>query len=260
MFEIKYIILALSFILSCFVAGSAGFGSVVVAAPFTVAILGAKMAVPFGLFMALPLQLIIIILNFKKISWKYCLRVLAFCFPCLLIGHHLFKIISPNIAQLAIGIVIVLIALLKINEFILQPLVFKKDVDMDKPKTTFSKIFDYSCLIVGAIVHGAFNIGGPLISVYTLATVKEKLTYRNTMLAIFVSMDIINAINHLNAGALTFPVFKLLLLCWPFAVIGFLIGTKFLKKINVLTFQRFVSIVLLLNGLFMGGNALMALL
>ncbi len=100
----------------------------------------------------------------------------------------------------------------------------------------------------GLIVHGAFNIGGPLITVYTLEAVKEKEKFRNTMTWLWAILNTVNAINQYRNGAWTPHLWSALAVGAPLAAIGFFLGMAFLKKINREQFLRIVYIVLLIIG------------
>ena len=164
-------------------------------------------------------------------------------------GQYLFYIIDPNAAKIGIGLAVTLIAAFKIYQNIICPLVLKKVSDEGNEDSLTKKVFRYSCLIVGGIVHGAFNIGGPLITVYTLEAVKDKIKFRNTMIALWATLDILNTINQYRNGAWTPYLWSAVLVCIPFAAVGFILGIKFLDKINREQFLRFVYVVLLAVGL-----------
>ena len=127
------------------------------------------------------------------------------------------------------------------------------------PDTASRKAFRYGCLILGGIVHGAFNIGGPLITVYTLEAVKEKEKFRNTMTWLWAILNTVNAINQYRNGAWTPHLWSALAVGAPLAAIGFFLGMAFLKKINREQFLRIVYIVLLIIGGDMLIRSLMAM-
>ncbi|MFA0521524.1 TSUP family transporter, partial [Vibrio sp. 10N.222.55.E8] len=106
----------------------------------------------------------------------------------------------------------------------------------------------YGCLILGGIVHGAFNIGGPLITVYTLEAVQDKKKFRNTMTMLWVVLNSWNLFNQHQNGAFTNELNSALLIGLPLAGIGFYFGMRFLEKINREQFLRIVYVVLLLIG------------
>lgn len=128
----------------------------------------------------------------------------------------------------------------------------KQEEQENVPDTTGKKVFRYGCLILGGIVHGAFNIGGPLITVYTIEAVEEKEKFRNTMNMVWVILNTWNAFTQFRNGVVTMHLWSALAIGVPMAAVGFFLGMAFLKKINREQFLRIVYCVLL----FVGGNML----
>jgi uncharacterized membrane protein YfcA len=251
-FEFGFILVALMQIFGFFVQGCTGFGCTVIAAPVTNGILGTAVGVPYGTLITLPFLYFLGIKAWKEVSWKDLLKIVCLCAPGILIGNYLFYVVPGSVAKIAIGLMVTLIALMNIFKHIINPLVLKKPVDDDTPDTTGKKVFRYGCLILGGIVHGAFTIGGPLITVYTIEAVKDKQKFRNTMNMVWVILNTWNAIAQLRNGAWNGKLGGSLLVGLPCAAVGFFLGMAFLKKINKETFLRIVYCVLL----FIGANML----
>lgn len=69
------------------------------------------------------------------------------------------------------------------------------------------------------------------------------------MLAVWACLDTWNAVNQFINGAWTPKLWSALVVCWPFALVGFLVGNKLFNKINRAQFLRIVDVVLLAVGL-----------
>ena len=250
-FESSFILLGLVQIVAYFIYGCAGFGAVVVSAPFATSILGTTVGVPFGTHLVLPFSYTMTLRNIRSVSWKDLAKILIACAPGIILGQYLFYVISPNTAKIAIGAAVVVIALMRIYQHIFVPYVLKRTEETEDgtPDTMTKKIMRIVCLVIGGAVHGAFNIGGPLITVYTLSAVKDKTKFRNTMLAVWACLDTWNAVNQFINGAWTPKLWSALVVCWPFALVGFLVGNKLFNKINRAQFLRIVDVVLLAVGL-----------
>jgi hypothetical protein len=249
-FEMNFLLVGLMQVVGFFVQGCTGFGCTVIAAAVTNGLLGTTEGVPYGTLITLPFLYFLAVKARKEVSWKDLLKIIVLCLPGILIGNYLFYAISPVIAKICIGAMVTIIALMNIYKHIIKPLVLKKEDDENLPDTTGKKVFRYGCLILGGIVHGAFNIGGPLITVYTIEAVKEKEKFRNTMNMVWVILNTWNAFNQYRNGAFTPHLGSALVVGVPLAAIGFFLGMAFLKKINREQFLRFVYCVLL----FVGGN------
>ncbi len=247
-FEPGFLFVGLVETLGFFVEGCAGFGCTVITAPFATNVLGAAEGVPYGTLSALPFLFFLAFRFWKEISWKDLVKILLACIPGMLFGNYLFYIMTDTVAKVGIGAAVTAIALMNIYKHIFRPLVLKKEDVEETEDTLGKKIFRYTCLIVGGIVHGAFNIGGPLISVYTLEAVTDKRKFRNTMGALWAILNTMNAIRQYVNGAITPRCISAVLIGLPFAAVGFAIGVKVLDKINRKQFLRFVYVVLLAVG------------
>ena len=252
-FELGFIWVGLMNLVSFFIQGCTGFGSTVIAAAVTNGILGTATGVPFGTMITIPLFVVLCFKERKNVAWLDLGKIVLFCIPGLFIGNMLFYSMDQTTAKITIGALVTFIALMNIYKSIIKPLVLKKvDTSENAEDTLVKKVLRYGCLALGGIVHGAFNIGGPLITVYTIYAVKEKEHFRNTMTWVWLVLNIINAFNQIRNGAWTPELAGALAVGLPFAALGFVLGVYFLKKINKETFLRIVYLVLL----FVGGNML----
>ncbi|GCF94246.1 hypothetical protein NRIC_21370 [Enterococcus florum] len=251
-FEINFVLVALMQIIGFFVQGCTGFGCTVIAAAVTNGLLGTEAGVPYGTLITLPFLYYLGIKAFKDVSWKDLAKIIGLCVPGILIGNYLFYTISPTTAKIGIGSMVTLIALMNVYKYIVKPRILKQIVAEETVDTPAKKIFRYGCLILGGIVHGAFTIGGPLITVYTIEAVQDKEKFRNTMNMVWVILNTWNAFTQFRNGAFTPYMWSALAVGLPMAAIGFFLGMGFLKRINREQFLQIVYVVLL----FVGGNML----
>lgn len=251
-FEFKFILIGLMQIFGFFIQGCTGFGCTVIAAPVVTGLLGTAEGVPYGTIITLPFLYFLGAKVFREVSWKDLLKIVVLCAPGIFLGNYLFYKISPTTAKICIGAMVTFIALMNIYKHIIKPLVLKKVETEEAPDTPVKKALRYGCLILGGIVHGAFNIGGPLITVYTIEAVKEKEKFRNTMNFVWIVLNTFNAITQFKNGAWTPHMWSALAVGIPMAAVGFFLGMAFLKKINREQFLRIVYCVLL----FIGGDML----
>lgn len=247
-FEFDFLIVGLMQVLGFFVQGTTGFGCTVIAAPLTNGILGTATGVPYGTVIVIPFLYFLAIKDRKNISWKDLGKIVALCAPGIFIGQKLFYSISPQTAKISIGTMICVIAIMNIHKYIIKPLVLKEVNNEEAPDTMGKKIFRYGCLILGGIVHGAFTIGGPLITVYTLEAVKDKKKFRNTMTSLWCILNVWNGFTQYRNGAFTPYLMSALVVGLPLAGIGFFAGMRFLEKINREQFLRIVYMILMVIG------------
>lgn len=247
-FEIEFLFIGLMLVFAFFIQGTTGFGCTVIAAPVVIGILGVAEGVPFGTLATLPFLYYLGIKTYKQVSWPDLTKIVLLCMPGIIFGNMILGSMNPIHAKIAIGAMITFIALMNITRYIIKPLVFKIEEKEDAPDTLGKKVFRYGCLLVGGVVHGAFNIGGPLITVYTIGAVKDKAKFNYTMNFVWVILNTWNAFNQYMNGLWTPRLFSALAIGIPMAAIGFFLGLNFMKKINRIQFLRIVFCVLLFVG------------
>ncbi|WP_319370032.1 sulfite exporter TauE/SafE family protein [uncultured Ilyobacter sp.] len=248
-FEFGFLIVGLMQIFAFFVQGTTGFGATVISAPVTNGILGIPVGVPYGTIICIPFLYYLAIKGRKDISWKDLASIVLGCAPGLIIGQKLFYKMSPQTAKISIGSMIILIAVMNIYKHIIKPLMLNGEEEAPVEDNIVRKIFRYGCLILGGVVHGAFNIGGPLITVYTLEAVKDKKKFRNTMTSLWCILNVWNAFNQYRNGLFVPRLGMSLLVGMPFATLGFWLGMNFLEKINKAQFLRIVYLILFFIGI-----------
>ena len=261
-FEMKMLSLGIFQLFGYFVEGCTGFGGTAIASPINAMVLGPAVSVPYGTMISLVPLYYGAIRGRHEISWKDLGRLLVVILPFILFGNYLGAIMSPAVAKLGIGAAVTVIAIMNIWKSIINPLVLHKEaVDPDSiPDTTLRKVGRWTALVVGGAVHGAFNCGGPLMTVYILSAVKDKIHFRNTMFAMWVVTNTINAIRQISTGLWTPYAITAGLTALPFTLIAYYFGRRFTNKINKEQFLRFVYCVLLISGGSMFINSLKAFL
>ena len=241
-FEFGFILVGLMQIVGYFIQGCTGFGCAVIAAPVNFGILGSYGG-PYGGLMTFPTLVFLGIKQIKNVAWKDLFKILLLCAPGMVIGQYLASTMNANVAKAVVGGVIVAIALLNIYKVF-----FKKETDVVKEDTMGRKIYRFACLIIGGIIHGAFNIGGPFITIYTLESIEDKVKFRDTMTWVWIILNTYNAIMWISKGIVDTYLLSALAVGLPFSIIGFVLGVKFLQKINREQFLKVIYCALLFAG------------
>lgn len=248
-FSMDFIWLAAVQLCAFFVQGVTGFGCTVLSAPFhSVMLSSSATGTAFATFLTIPTLLFLGIKEFKNVAWKDFFNIVLLCAPGIIVGNLIVGSLDETIVRVAIGSVVTFIAVMNIYKHIIAPLVLKKESQEDAPDTAFKKGLRYAALIIGGIVHGAFTIGGPLMTVYTLEAVKDKEKFRNTMTWVWITLNSYNVMNHIRAGLYTQEMMTATAISLPFAFLGLILGMKVLSKIERITFLRAVYVVLLIIG------------
>jgi uncharacterized membrane protein YfcA len=252
-FEPNFIWVALMQLVSHIVQGCTGFGATVIASPVTVGLLGHKVGVPYGTLVTMPMLYYLAVKEWKQIEWKILLYIIGLMAPGVLLGNYLFASISATVAKVCIGGFVFCVALYGVYKmFILVPKQRKAAVDgvvEEAPDTIGKKIFRYGCLLVGGCVHGAFNIGGPLVTVFSIFAIKDKTRFRATMTMVWVIVNTcFNAVSHYSQGLWTPYMWSALAVGFPLAASGFYFGHLIHTRINQETFLKGVYCTLTIVG------------
>jgi len=240
----------LTFITQCIEAVT-GFGSTVTALPFGIALVGLTNARPVFAGTSLVMCLYIAIRERHHIAWKVYALIIAFVLVGMPVGMWAFSSFDDVTLRRILGVVVFLIAL--------RGLYFQlrnKTYDMTasgQPKIGLNCLW----LIVGGMVHGAFVSGGPFIIVYAAKALQDKSVFRATMCMIWVTLNIIVAVQDISQGHFTPFVLRLLVVSFLFTIASVYVGNILHRKCKPETFTTLVYIILLLSGAFMVINSLM---
>ena len=229
------------------IEGCLGFGATLISAPFNASWMGVTNSVPFDTLMATPILYYGAIKFYKQCNYKELGKVLLILAPGFILGNYLGTVLDPIYCSVAIGMAISIIAIINISRNIIMPK-FSKD-NNHKQNNILHNIFKYFCLIMGSIFHGAFTIGGPFLTVYLIEAIKDKFSFRSTMFVMWVCLDTFNVLRMGLTNRFNPYVLQAVLVGMPFAFIGYLVGVKFLDKINQKQFLKLVYVFLLLIGL-----------
>lgn len=251
MFDISFLWVGLVEIVAHFIGGCTGFGATVFAAPFVTGTFGTAVGVPYGTLISIPLLYISGIRYFKHVLWKDLFKIVLLLSPTVLLGNIIYSYIPETEAKLVIGGLTLFIACRGVyQKFIKEPRELRDTGSISEEKDTLgSKIFRYACLCIGGVVQGAFTIGGPLITVYTIFAIKDKVKFRSTMLWVWIIVNTcFNLPSQYLSGQWTEYMWWALLIGTPLAAIGWYLGEYFQTKIRQDNFLKLVNCVLVITG------------
>lgn len=221
--------------------GITGFGCTAIAMPFTIMLVGVKVAKPALTILGFLLCLYIVIISFKDIIWKEFIKIAFFVGLGLPVGLWAFDKLPENILIKLLAAFITLIAIRGIY------ISFTSYKNSNPPS---SKLLNF-ILFLGGCVHGAFTSGGPIVTIYATEALPKKNNFRATLCMLWIVLNGIMIIQAASKGLITSDVIKLLEITIPFLVVGGLLGNWAHHKIKDTYFSKMVFIVLLITGLFM---------
>lgn len=234
----------------------AGFGATAVGLPFAALVMSTQDASAILNVNAVLVTSVITVIHFKKINWREYRRIVLLILPFLPVGFLIGSSLRDYdmILKMILGIFMLLIA----GRYLLYTSIRKS-----APKP-MSMPAQYTALFLGAVIHGIFTTGGPLVTLYASNRMPEKSEFRATMCASWTTINlVVIAYRGLIAHMYTPALLHTLLISLPFLAVGILAGQWIHKKIRNDTFQKVVYWILLAGGalsLYTGFTALLKIL
>jgi uncharacterized protein len=106
------------------------------------------------------------------------------------------------------------------------------------------------------IFNGAFGIGGPPVVLFYFSTPAAAAVSRASVIAFFLSTDILGLGGHYYEGLITAQSFAQFLAWLPALLVGIWVGAHFFRRVNQALFRRLVLIILMVLALLTLGKAL----
>ena len=219
----------------------AGFGSISIGVPILSIFMGAEDSIAILTVTSLLMLAIMFVTQFKKINWKEFLIILACILPIMPFGYILFAKLrhSEWALRLIIGVLVTLVS----GREILRMLRKKEEQPM-------SKAGMYVALGVGSVIQGMLTMGAPLINIYALNRLRDKSTFRATMVTVWLATNVITTVYRaLVMDVYTKPILTHIGYALPLVVVAFVVGNYLHHKISNEKFSNFVYIIQFTAGL-----------
>ena len=225
-----------------------GFGSTVMALPFSAALIGIRTSVSVLAATTFAMCLVIAILERKHIQWKIYFRMIVIVLIGLPFGMYVFSVLPEGPLRRVLGAFVTFIAVYRLLlRFV--PAFKKYDSATLDSRDKIKKRHSF-WLFVGGVVHGAFASGGPFIVIYAAQALKNKAHFRATMCLLWVTLNSAVITRDIYNGIYTPYVLRLLLIGLVCSAISIYAGNKLHKKLNAENFTIFVYVILLISGIF----------
>ncbi len=232
-FLVPYTFVVLVF--AAYVQAVTGFGYAVVAAPFLLLFLDAKVVV--------ALMIVTGTLNNFPMLWqtrkdgdnRLVIEVFLFSLIGLIPGAYLLKIIDTELLKLIIGIIILLVAC-----------VMSRDIRF---KVRRQRLARGIASMLAGFMGGTTSMNGPAILIYFLNENMEKALMRATLVRFFFLSNITTLTLMFSFGTLTKEILLDGLIYFPAVVLGSLLGEKTFRHISQSLFRRLSLWLLGISGL-----------
>lgn len=211
-----------------------GFAGTLLAMPAAIKLIGVGAATASLNVVGLVLSLIIVKNEKQYVNIKELKRIVVIMFIGMTIGIILYRIIQLDSLLIIYGIVICIVAVLKLLKF--EP-------------HSYSRGMLLIILFIAGVIHGMFVSGGAFLVIYASICFKEKHEFRATVSCVWIFLNSFLLLWHIISGNFDLQTIELTL----FAVLSSLgsvyVGGLVFKKINLNVFLNITYILLLCSGL-----------
>ncbi len=241
-FALTAVLFGLVVLATHFVQGITGFGCAVLAMPFCIMLTGIDTARPVLTVLALVLDVYLLIISWKQVDWWQYLRILAFVLPGLPVGMIAFNVLPQTTLTHILAAFMVIVGI--------QGLASKfrpgKEALRPWPAWLLGTL-----LFIGGAMQGAFTSGGPPVIIYATQKLKNKSSFRATLVAVWTTLNVFIIADIIVRHELTGVPGKLVLTSLPFLALGAVLGDLAHHRISGEHFTQLIYAVLLVSAVFM---------
>ncbi len=230
-------LIALVILISAIVQGFSGFAFSLVLVPLLGLFFSFKDVVVLNIIFSFVLNASVFVSLRKHAKVKETLSLIIFACIFTIIGANVLKGFDETLLKIVLGGLLILTSVLNI---------LKLNVSFKNPKRYYP--------IVGSIsgfLNGLSGISGPPLIIFFSNTKMDKLTYKATFNAFFLSLNIVALITYQRIGVLTTDLIKTGATYAIFVVIGAYIGLFLSYRASEVVFKQIVTVIVMLMGVLM---------
>jgi uncharacterized protein len=241
-FALTAVLFGLIVLATHFIQGITGFGCAVLAMPFCILLTGIDTARPVLTVLALVLDVYLLVVSWRHVDWRQYLRILTFVLPGLPIGMVAYNVLPRTTLMHILAVFMVVVGI--------QGLVTQFRPGRGTPRTWPVWLLDI-LLFIGGAMHGAFTSGGPFVIIYATQKLKDKASFRATLVAIWTTLNMFIIVDIVVRHKLAGVPGRLVLTSLPFLVLGALLGDIAHHRISGERFTQLIYAVLVISAIFM---------
>jgi uncharacterized membrane protein YfcA len=241
MIDFYLAIVAISFFAGL-VQGLTGFGSALVAMPFLLLFLDAKIAVPLSILNGLIITIYLCIQLKQHLDWRKIFPLLSGCLPGIIIGVYFLKKVNNDWIKILLGIMLIGYALFSLK--------FKpREIRMP----SFSP---YIAGFATGLIGSAFSAGGPPVIIYTMLAGWSKDSIKATLSGLFLVTGILIASAHWFSGLTNYQVLQYLIVGAIPIIIGVWSGSQIYSSTTTKSYIRIILFMLVGLGVLMTASGM----
>lgn len=223
--------------LSFTIQAMTGFGSIIIAVTLGSLFFPIKQILPVLVILDFLLNSYILGKYFRDIDFSILFKKIL---PAMSIGFVIGQIIFNTVgaeSKRLFGSVVTALAIFELYNF------YKKS---EKPLSSFTAIL---FLFAAGIIHGIYASSGPLV-VYVVGKLGiDRTTFRSTLDALWVIMDVLLIISYFISGILNIHTMVEVAYILPVIITGLVLGEYLHHRVNERAFRGVVFYLLLFTGI-----------
>jgi uncharacterized membrane protein YfcA len=151
-------------------------------------------------------------------------------------GVYLLKVLSEVILKKILGLFIILFSL--------------SFVAFANRKTCFKSTLTIQFITggVSGLLTGLFNVGGPPMVFFLLATIEDNIVYKASLEFVFIALSVVTIISHGLFGNIQSNLAMYIIISFAATISGTFLGLYFFKKLDRYQLNRFVYLMMLILG------------
>ncbi len=240
---INHILFYLTIFLTNIIQGITGFAGTLLAMPFSLRLVGPRIAVPVLNSLGFVSGLYVFIPNRDKVVWREIKQVIIIMIPFMFLGVLIRQRLmeQQKILYLILGILVMFMAIRGLADTFIKK--------SDKAKKPLGEAAMKVLLILAGIIHGMFVSGGSLLVIYMAERLDDKTSFRSTISAVWVILNGILLLTQIIQGDITREVALNQLIALPVLFLAMYIGSILFKKMEQRTFLIITYILLIISGI-----------
>lgn len=231
MLEVQILLI---FLVAMLIQGASGFGSALTAMPFLITLVGIKVAAPLFLLGVLTAEIVMLVyfrhaLQFREI-WRLALAAAA----GIPIGIVAIRTLPEGLVTGLLGIILI--------AYSLYSLLSPRPFSISRPG------WGLAFGLVGGLLTGAYNTGGPPYVMYGAARQWDRDTFKSNIQGLFLISSLLAIANHALYGSFTLEVISHYLMALPGVLAGLALGIWLGSRINPQRFRQVILLLLIVIG------------
>ena len=217
------------------VRGIAGFGSGLIAIPLLALMLPLSIAVPLIVLLDYIASASHGVKHREAVCWRDILPLLPFSIIGVVMALYLFNSVDAQVLRYGLGVFLLLFAVYSLFSI--------------TPNAAPSLLWAAPGGTLGGFIGTLFGTGGPFYVLYLKLRGLNKTEFRATFATIFLIDGIGRILGYMATGFFDLALLKIVAIAIPLMAIGMYIGGQIHSNLSQQTFQRGISLLLIISGI-----------